>query len=127
MTLLPLSVCKQTEGRDSKEITTQLVANNRAGMLAEGIFIVLGNEMADSYHVRSLEEAISKWSPEPVSDEGLKTKESTPSQEGPKGKPKEVIPKLKNSKLKPPYIFCKKMYMLKTYLQVHYFISYGSP
>ena len=122
MTLLPLSVCKQTEGRDSKEITTQLVANNR-----EGIFIILGNEMADSYHVSSLEEATSKWSPEPVSDEGLKIKESTPSQEGPKVKPKEEIPKPKNSKLKPPYIFCKKMYKLKTYLQVHYFISYGSP
>ena len=56
--------------------------------------------MADSYHVTSLEEAISKWSSEPVPDEVLKTEELTP-----KVTPKEEIPKSKNSKSKPPYIF----------------------
>lgn len=56
--------------------------------------------MADSYHVTSLEEAIT---PEPVSDEVLKTEELTP-----KVTPKEEIPESKNSESKPPYIFYKK-------------------
>lgn len=81
-------------GRDSKEIISQLIANNRAGILAEGILIILGNDMANAYHVKSLEEVSS---PELVSDEEPKTKEPTL-----KSKPKESTSKSKASKSKAP-------------------------
>lgn len=81
-------------GRDSKEIISQLAANNRAGILAEGIFIVLGNEMADAYHVKTIEEISSKKGPEPVSEEEPATKKATSKKEStskPKGSKSKAL------------------------------------
>jgi hypothetical protein len=76
-------------GRDSKDIISQLIANNRAGMLAEGIFILLGNEVAEANYVKSLDQVSSIDTPsevEPKTEEHTPKKESTSKPKGSKSK-----------------------------------------